>query len=323
MTAIKKFLNHVKKFAVFKEEYQPLGSKDLDLFIETKNFVDVERALTECFKITRCFYNHRFKQGTKRRYVVYGDDRFYLIDLGINAWYIRENEVMSFEEMSDLTINVNGMRILRPDFAKKLDKCFKGIIMSPGFAFLWFGQFIKRIFHNEGRIIAVVGPDGCGKTSVAKELTARLKVAFNAEYRYMGWQNHTGFTKAVYKVYKPHKPKKRLFPYYVEMMTRYASAWLKKRFLGRIIIMDRYFYDELKPSSLIPTPDYLFLLEASPDIIIKRKDELNKIKIEQVYCKYECIGKTLIDADKTVNHCVKEILDYLAPELINKKVVLE
>lgn len=300
--------------------------KDLDLFIETRDFIKLETAMQKHFEIVNCFFNQQFKDGcVKRRYAAYTRGRFFLIDIGINGWYYRDVRVMTYEQMVECSINIDNLRILRPEIVQRLETLYKEIPPSPKFCISWFAKLVKRIFHNEGKIIAIVGPDGSGKTIVAEEVVKRLKVAFNASYRYMGWRNHSLMINAAYLIHKPRSGDKswKKLPYYAEMMARYVTAWFKKKLLGRIIIMDRYFYDKLKPGFLIPKPDKLFLLSANPQNILARKNELSEEKIREIYESYNDIPKIIIDANKDVNYATNQIIENLAEELINSKVVLE
>lgn len=340
------FVSKVKDFVVFKEHPKDTRGKDLDIFTDEAGLMKVFLALRE-FKLFRCFYVQKYpslvdyrylpmqtsellpnsilQTGVKQRYVTYDKGEFKLIDVQVNGYYQRSRRVMIWKDIKKNSVKLkDGCRVLITDVVFK-PWSFKQRI-------LWVWNFVKRLFRNEGCIIVLLGPDGVGKTTVAKELVKRLSCAFNASYAYFGWKDFTPLMRAAY-VIKPsgfsrsgkgktnHKRIKALV-YYAEMWMRFVPLWFKSRFLGRIYVLDRYFYD--KGKRFIPRPDYLFILTAEPKTILKRKKELTLKRIKEIYQEYKTLPKaTPINAEGSMKKTTTIITDSIAKELINKKIVLE
>ena len=159
---------------------------------------------------------------------------------------------------------------------------------------LFFINFvITRLFKllnpKRGCIIAIIGVDGSGKSTVAEKLKFILREGdFKATVVYMGWKDNfvlplVGFITEVYtKIEKTKKQNKALnenHKFYknkildnvislvkeilcsFEFIARYiVRIWPKKR-LGYVIITDRYVYDRVILNEKINTVIKWFMLQ--------------------------------------------------------------
>ena len=80
--------------------------------------------------------------------------------------------------------------------------------------------------------------------------------------------------------------------YFLDLWLRYMEAKIKSR--NKIVLMDRYFFHGLMLSSglkrdlfekIIPKPSKSFLIYATPEIILDRKDEASEENIRDFYSK--------------------------------------
>ncbi|MFC1631618.1 hypothetical protein ACFL1I_03870 [Candidatus Omnitrophota bacterium] len=152
------------------------------------------------------------------------------------------------------------------------------------------------ILPRRGRVVAFIGVDGVGKTTLAEGLLDILR-SFNyrARYVYMGRQREHILPmdkiakKAGLNQRKIRRPGKlfcliRDCLYAGDMFLRYFFCILPYKLFNHVIVCDRYAYDlfldkHQTPLSrwllrrLYPRPDILFLLVLDEPEIVQRKDE--------------------------------------------------
>lgn len=176
-----------------------------------------------------------------------------------------------------------------------------------------FSQIKKFFTPQKGFIIAILGPDGVGKTTACEGLRERIKnFFFRKTFQY---HSHFGFFPELGKIYSSFFGKQfskegnaisqekpiglarailHLFYYGLEYFLAWPLAfWLKIR--GNLILFDRYFYDSLAANTnsqfsfwlfwqiakIIPRPDLIFIIKARPEIIYERKKDLSLKEIKR------------------------------------------
>lgn len=186
-------------------------------------------------------------------------------------------------------------------------------------AFLSFARTnVARLFSPAGLFIVVMGPDGCGKTTLSARLLEKFGDCFTSgKLRKFYWRPFLLPRIADLSPFRKNKKSKndsedvglrtvdmslraRLsyllkFLYYwadfVAGRLRYQSAWSR----GGLVFFDRYYYDHMvyperfgfsvpKPlmkalGRLIPDPDLKFYLHAPPKRLLERKQELPAAEI--------------------------------------------
>lgn len=217
--------------------------------------------------------------------------------------------------------------------------------------FLWF-HLRQRIRRPFGVFVAVIGPDGAGKTTICNAVAEYWESQFEfsraihvhggfmilprLKFLRQVWARLTGrqikqdidFTKkhsgSSVKPYSMIRSLGYLFYYLWDYVLGHITIfWHKGK--DRLVVADRYFYDyflHLANSKLphwllryvswfVPKPDLIILLNANPEEIYRRKDELtiDEIKRQQdVMCK---IGRWLpnciwVNTEKGISETVQQ-----------------
>ena len=150
-------------------------------------------------------------------------------------------------------------------------------------------------------IICFTGMDGTGKTTNARQVYDKLSKDKKRVVYFQVLSGDTFLRKLLGRLtlhirnkthkdsYKPNKSGVlRLWPLFSFADACLTYIWLKLLSITKIIIMDRYFYDELAIMTcldiikfktarriirLMPRPDMIFLFETSAEIAYERKPE--------------------------------------------------
>lgn len=195
----------------------------------------------------------------------------------------------------------------------------------------WLGQLLRNIsyvFRRRGALVALVGPDGSGKTTLAEEIVRLLNsCGQKAERFYFGVTTPLLPTKRWMKARHSKRragqerrneriPRNATFMSNLifflgichSLLDQLLRYWAQARLplsRARILVFDRYFYDALTSPApgglkwlldwsvvhLTPRPDIVFFLMDSPRAIHDRKPELavDEIERQQRAMKILCI----------------------------------
>ena len=175
--------------------------------------------------------------------------------------------------------------------------------------------FIKLIIKlcKRKNIVLFLGPDGSGKTSITEEVCKAKPDEMIRVYLHAESLEHLDrpLVKLLFKLMKYQKRfnKRGLsgvfirlfchFTRYIEMYSRILS--IDEKFLLKgYVCADRYSYDyflraldgnrrtleKILYYDLFPKPQYVVLLTGSPEVIVKRKQELTEIEVLKTIEKY-------------------------------------
>lgn len=182
-------------------------------------------------------------------------------------------------------------------------------------------------------LIVILGPDGSGKTTLAKGLVEKIDTA---HYRYLG---HNPDRKYAYggKLIKSTENQKGLL-HLVGKFLVLANDWVDHHTSKKeLAIADRssidllignqlfqrkskVFYQWILP--LYPKPDMVLLLKGDPELIYKRKPEhppKRLKKLSQLYLNYLKDSSIPFDTIDTTQNSIRQAVD-LGFALINNRL---
>jgi thymidylate kinase len=147
--------------------------------------------------------------------------------------------------------------------------------------------------------VAVVGPDGAGKTTLARALVDSLPL--DARYVYLGMWQKSRFRQLVAPI-----PGARLALVLAKLLVRAARIAGHRR-LGRLVVVDRFTYDADVPSAtaewkgrisakvlkrVTREPDVAILLDAPVEVMFARKGEHSPARLQELRSSYLRIARS-------------------------------
>lgn len=207
-------------------------------------------------------------------------------------------------------------------------------------------RLFRRICQPTGLFIVFMGPDGSGKSTVINAVRQDLESAFrNKDYFHLKPDVFNRTKENAGPVLNPHNepPRTPLMSYLklLYFLTDYVLGYfikIKPRLIKTsFVVFDRYYHDLLVDPKryrfassmkiaklvgyLIPKPDLWIFLNASPEEIQKRKQEVTFEESQRACKEYLKLASTLknsiiVDAsqpaDKVINDVNKTILSHMA-----------
>ena len=179
-----------------------------------------------------------------------------------------------------------------------------------------FRRCVRRWFEPAGVIVAILGPDGAGKSTVVRGLVETfdhsLKVGFWGRKRLFHWRPQVfALAKTAGPVTNPHGKSPRGSVFSMAFLSiAFLDHWIGYILVTRplvakahLVIFDRYFHDVLVDprryryggptwfaallSRMAPEPDLVILLDAPEELILARKAELPPVEIQRQRRAYQ------------------------------------
>ena len=186
--------------------------------------------------------------------------------------------------------------------------------------------------------IAIIGPDGAGKSTVIEGVEAYLNER-ELDHEYHHWCPKLAKTPKPYTgdATDPHSQIPRGgFTSYLKLLKLLICWWRFKvkglrGKLSSVVILDRFYGDLLVDPiryryggrlgfaklafKIFPSPDKIFLLDAEADVLYARKQEVELGRLKELVKRYREYaldsGGTLIDAAKPVDEVIKTMCEEL------------
>ena len=206
---------------------------------------------------------------------------------------------------------------------------------------------LARVLHPTGILVTCLGPDGVGKSAVIAGMQHTLRQCFRrTDLFHFRPRLLEGTAAGREFTTQPHKREPRSYcGSIVKLLFLFSDYWLGywvrvRPLLVRssLVVFDRYFDDVIVDpwrfrvrqltqltsaiSKGIPAPDIVFVLNAPPDAVHDRKQELNISEIARQQAAYLEIAEKpgrrytqLIDAsqplDCVIEQCCAVVLEYM------------
>jgi thymidylate kinase len=206
-------------------------------------------------------------------------------------------------------------------------------------------RLVRRWSQPTGLLVAVMGPDGAGKSTLIEHLVQGVGPAFDA-HRLFHWRPMLLWRrKTMRDTTRPHSlpPHGRWWSVarlFAHLLDYWLAYWLVIRpLLARsgLVVFDRYFDDvRIDPKRyryggplwlarllrlLVPKPDLVLVLDAPEDVVFSRKQEVAREEVQRqrrLYSEYQngTSNSRVIDATTSCTQMTAEsartILEFLA-----------
>lgn len=235
-----------------------------------------------------------------------------------------------------------GLSRIRPALLKQMNKYSSRQSIGAYYFRYWFDQFkraIYRIKYPVGMSIALLGPDGCGKSSLFEKIEYLCWGSFHGiEKKYfrprlfknIGHYNIFNPTEEGETNTDPHGVSKDSFLkslirysfYNIDFIIGYWFHIKPKEIKKKLIVFDRYYFDYFvdlkrykynlpkwlpkKLTRIIPKPDLVFILDGNADVFYPRKKELPIEELKRQIIEYKNLSSVIknsiiVDSTKPID----------------------
>jgi thymidylate kinase len=181
-------------------------------------------------------------------------------------------------------------------------------------------RLIHRVAQPTGLVIAVLGPDGSGKTTVIQHLEKEITPAFRRVHRFhlRPYFGKTGGITSPVTDPHSHPPRGRIASvlkavlFFVDYWVSWVRLVYPSKIRSTLVIFDRYYHDMLIDpvryrlpsacwlprvlSGLVPQPDIWLILDAPAEMLVARKGEITLEAAQELTAKYRALANRLPNA---------------------------
>lgn len=263
--------------------------------------------------------------------------------MAMKTFFSEENQkfIINFIESNDVDGFRSNLKLLKNDLHQSLKFSLKDFSLKTE-------NRIYRIFRPTGLVVAFMGPDGSGKTTIINGVKKDITEAFrqNKQFHLFPKESNNDAPNI-----DPHAMKERGFMgsllKLVYFLVLYVIGYWSKVFPLKVrstfVIFDRYFHDLLVDPKryrhgtskvwlhiigfFIPKPDLWILLNAPADVIQKRKSEVTPEETARQLESYNELFGTLKNAyivnanqspEQVIYDAEKVIIDYLEKRTVKR-----
>ena len=211
---------------------------------------------------------------------------------------------------NDASLFSDHLSAFRKDLHHKLNRNLTGQLKH-------LSNRVLRVLQPTGLVVAFMGPDGSGKTTVINGVKETLGEAFrqNKQFHLTSREPTNGVPNA-----NPHSESPRGFAgslmklayLLVHYLTGHWTKIYPLKVKSTLVIFDRYYHDLLIDprryrhgasavwvkivSFFIPKPDLWILMDASPEIVQSRKSEVSPQETQRQVLAYQRLFSNLKNA---------------------------
>lgn len=281
-------------------------------------------------------------------YTLFNNEKNQAVEILSNYWGEEINkEILSAIENKNISYFKHNIKKLRNRLSYVSNKQTTTVKRIKSLYFQITKFIPYRIFCPVGISIALLSPDGGGKSTIISKLKDSCSGSFDIEYKYF----RPGLFKNIGQ-YKPNaQPESgdnpdphgkrpngilksfiRFFIYNIDFSLGYLLLVWPAKIKRKLVIFDRYYYDYYADiyryhysfskrvprlfSFMIPSPDLVFVLDAPAEVLFNRKKELEIDEIERQRKSFLDFSKKrkntfVINVDRSIDDIVKEITSYI------------
>jgi len=246
----------------------------------------------------------------------------------------------------------NNWQIVRENLAQLQRSIHRKLVFSVKSYWREFKRKVYRVLEPTGAWVAFLGADGSGKSTVIKSVQEQLAPVFRKTAYYhlrpyfLSLKSHD-----IAVVTNPHASEKRgliasiakLILFWLDYTSGYFADIRWRKVYSTFVLFDRYYHDLLVDTKryrygaplwiaeiiakLIPMPDILILLDAPPDVLQARKQEVSYEESSRQQKEYLKIMRSIKNAaivdgsqpsEDVVRNVNKIILSYMADRTKNR-----